>query len=99
MIEQMRLQGVYIVDIAEHIGCSERSFRRYLKYPEPLVRKTRFKMVKLRPFMDYIDMRLAENIWNGEAIILEFNAMGYAKVGRRALRRQATRHPSAVAER
>lgn len=39
MIKQMRLLGVYTVDIAEHIDCSERTVRRYLKYPEPLVRK------------------------------------------------------------
>lgn len=64
MIKQMRQQGAYIVDIATQIGCSERTVRRYLKYPEPPARKTRHKMVKLKPFMDYIDMRLAENVWN-----------------------------------
>ncbi|EHX55740.1 hypothetical protein ECDEC13D_5147 [Escherichia coli DEC13D] len=26
-------------------------------------------MAKLKPFMDYIDMRLAENVWNGEVIL------------------------------
>ena len=56
MIKQMRQQGAYIVDIAAQIGCSERTVRRYLKYPEPPARKTRHKMVKLKPFMDYIDM-------------------------------------------
>lgn len=64
MIKQMRQQGAYIVDIATQVGCSERTVRRYLKYPEPPARKTRHKMAKLRPFMDYIDMRLAENVWN-----------------------------------
>ncbi|GAB0631150.1 hypothetical protein BT09C9_31650 [Escherichia coli] len=64
MIKQMRQQGAYIVDIAAQIGCSERTVRRYLKYPEPPARKTRHKMVKLKPFMDYIDMRLAENVCN-----------------------------------
>ena len=64
MIKQMRQQGAYIVDIAAQIGCSERTVRRYLKYPEPPARKTCHKMVKLKPFMDYIDMRLAENVWN-----------------------------------
>ena len=68
MIKQMRQQGAYIVDIATQIGCSERTVRRYLKYPEPPARKTRHKMVKLKPFMDYIDMRLAENVWNSEVI-------------------------------
>ncbi|EHV27042.1 resolvase-like domain protein [Escherichia coli DEC5B] len=57
MIKQMRQQGAYIVDIATQIGCSERTVRRYLKYPEPPARKTRHKMAE----MDYIDMRLAEN--------------------------------------
>lgn len=44
MIKQMRQQGAYIVDIAAQIGCSERTVRRYLKYPEPPARKTRHKI-------------------------------------------------------
>lgn len=76
MIKQMRLQGAYIVDIATYIGCSERTVRRYLKFPEPTARKTRFKMAKLRPFMDYIDMRLTENVWNAEVILHEIKADG-----------------------
>ncbi|END1392998.1 helix-turn-helix domain-containing protein, partial [Escherichia coli] len=56
MIKQMCQQGAYIVDIATQIGCSERTVRRYLKYPEPPAKKARHKMVKLKPFMDYIDM-------------------------------------------
>ncbi|HGZ1756276.1 TPA: IS21-like element IS21 family transposase, partial [Escherichia coli O25b:H4-ST131] len=67
------------------IGCSERTVRRYLKYPEPPARKTRHKMVKLKPFMDYIDMRLAENVWNSEVIFAEIKAMGYTG-GRSMLR-------------
>ena len=47
MIKQMRQQGAYIVDIATQIGCSERTVRRYLKYPEPPARKTRHKMVNV----------------------------------------------------
>lgn len=68
MIKQMRRQGAYIIDIATQVGCSERTVRRYLKYPEPPARKTRHKTAKLKPFMDYIDTRLAENVWNGEVI-------------------------------
>lgn len=85
MIKQMRQQGAYIVDIATQIGCSERTVRRYLKYPEPPARKTRHKMVKLKPFMDYIDMRPAENVWNSEVIFAEIKAMGYTG-GRSMLR-------------
>ncbi len=47
--------------------------------------KTRHKMAKLKPFMDYIDMRLAENVWNGEVILAEIKAMGYTG-GRSMLR-------------
>ncbi len=72
----MRQQGAYIVDIAIQIGCSEQTVRRYLKYPEPPARKTRNKMVKLKPFIDYINMRLAENDWNSEVIFAEIKAMG-----------------------
>ncbi|EKH07468.1 putative transposase [Escherichia coli PA7] len=43
MIKQMRQQGAYIVDIATQIGCSERTVRRYLKYPEPPARKNATK--------------------------------------------------------
>ncbi len=68
MIKQMRQQGAYIVDIATQVGYYQRTVRRYLKYPEPPGQKTRHKMAKLKPFMDYIDMRLAENVWNGEVI-------------------------------
>ena len=57
----------------------------YLKYPEPPARKPRHKMVKLKPFMDYIDMRLAENVWNSEVIFAEIKAMGYTG-GRSMLR-------------
>lgn len=85
MIKQMRKQGAYIVDIATQVGCSERTVRRYLKYPEPPARKTRHKMAKLKPFMDYIDTRLAENVWNGEVILAEIKAMGYTG-GRSMLR-------------
>lgn len=85
MIKQMRQQGAYIVDIATQVGCSERTVRRYLKYPEPPARKTRHKMAKLKPFMDYIDMRLAENVWNSEVILAEIRTMGYTG-GRSMLR-------------
>lgn len=83
--EDLRQQGVYIVDIATQVGCSERTVRRYFKYPEPPARKSRHKMVKLKPFMDYIDMRLAENVWNSEVIFAEIKAMGYTG-GRSMLR-------------
>ncbi|MGS9112070.1 hypothetical protein ACQWHS_25010, partial [Salmonella enterica subsp. enterica serovar Infantis] len=56
---------------------SERTVRRYLKYPEPPDRKTLHKMAKLKPFIDNIDTHLAENIWNGEDILAEIKSMSY----------------------
>ena len=85
MIKQMRHQGAYIVDIATQIGCSERTVRRYLRYPSPPARKARLRMEKLRPFMEYIDMRLTENVWNAEVIFHEIRKMGYPG-GRTTLR-------------
>lgn len=92
MIKQMRKQGASIIDIATQVGCSERTVRRYLKYPEPPARKSRHKMAKLKPFMDYIDTHLAENIWNGEVILAEIKAMGYTG-GRSMLRYYYRRKP------
>ncbi len=84
MIKQMRQQGAYIVDIATQVGCSERTVRRYLNNPE-LRQKNTPQNGQLKPFMDYIDMRLAENVWNGEVILAEIKAMGYTG-GRSMLR-------------
>jgi transposase len=85
MIKQMRHQGAYIVDIATQIGCFERTVRRYLRYPSPPARKAQLRMEKLRPFMEYIDMRLTENVWNAEVIFHEIRKMGYPG-GRSTLR-------------
>jgi hypothetical protein len=33
-------------------------------------------MAKLKLFMGYIDMCQAENVWNGEVLLVEIKAMG-----------------------
>jgi hypothetical protein len=43
--------------------------------PEPPARKTGHKRVKLKSFMDYIDICLAENVQNDEVIFAEIKAM------------------------
>ncbi|HAL6354846.1 TPA: IS21 family transposase, partial [Escherichia coli] len=43
--------------------------------PEPPARKTGHKRVKLKSFMDYIDICLAENVRNDEVIFAEIKAM------------------------
>ncbi len=85
MIKQIRQQSVYIVDIASQVGCSERTVRRLLKFPEQPSRKTRHKMGRLKPFMNYIDMRLAENVCNSGVILNEIKAQGHTG-GRSMLR-------------
>lgn len=77
MIKHMRKHGLYSIAITALVGSSERTVRRYHEYPEPPTKKTRHKMAKLKPFMDYIDTRLAKYVWNGEAILAEIKAMTY----------------------
>lgn len=77
MIKHMRKHGLYSIAITAQAGSSERTVRRYREYAEPPTKKTRHKMAKLKPFMDYIDTRLAKYVWNGEAILAEIKAMTY----------------------
>ncbi|WP_459609662.1 IS21 family transposase [Dickeya oryzae] len=76
MIRQMRIHGAHIIDIAHHIGCSERTVRRHLT-EKPVVTRKREPMKKLRPFMDYVDLRLREHVWNAEVIFQEIKQQGY----------------------
>ncbi|STL10914.1 transposase [Escherichia coli] len=68
MTKQMRQQGAYIVDIATQVVCSERTVIRYLNL-QPEKRATKWPK-------SYIDMRQAENVWNGEVLLVEIKAMG-----------------------
>lgn len=65
----MHQRGAYIVDIAIRIACSE-----------PPARKTRHKIVKLRPLWTILIC-----VWNGEIIPTEIKAMDYT-CGRSMLR-------------
>lgn len=78
MIKQLRHQGVYIVDIAHRIGCSERTVRRYLALPAPPSGKPQKPRVsKLDPFKAYIDELLAQNVWNAEVVRHLLTEQGY----------------------
>lgn len=92
MIKQMRFHGAHIIDTACHVGCSERTVRRHLtvRFSAPLLRE---HMGKLRPFMDYIDLRLNEHVWNAEVIYQEIKLQGYD--GCRSTLRQCI-HPKCV---
>lgn len=76
MIKQMRIHGAHIIDIAHHVGCSERTVRRHL-IEKPVNARRREPMRKLRPFMDYVDLRLREHVWNTEVIYQEIKQQGY----------------------
>ncbi len=75
MIKQMRIHGAHIIDIAHHIGCSERTVRRHLT-EKPVATRKREPMKKLRPFMDYVDLRLREHVRNAEVIFQEIKQQG-----------------------
>lgn len=89
MIKQMRIHGAHIIDIAHHIGCSEHTVRRHLT-EKPVNARGREPMRKFRPFMDYVDLRLREHVWNTEVIYQEIKQQGYD--GRRSMLRQYV-HP------
>lgn len=77
MIKQMRIHGAHIIDIAHHVGCSERTVRRHLSTQNSVSRPPREKMKKLQPYMNWIDQRLREHVWNAEVIYQEIAQQGY----------------------
>ncbi len=85
MIKQMRQQGAYTVNMPAQVGLSADRQERYLKYPEPAGQKHTTEYGKLEAVHGLSDMRLAENVWNGEVILAEIEAMGYTG-GRSMLR-------------
>lgn len=78
MIKQLRAQGAHIVDIAHHIGCSERTVRRHLALPAPPTGKPKERRPsKLEPFKSFIDQQLANEVWNAEVIFQQLREQGY----------------------
>lgn len=79
MIKQLRAQGAHIVDIAQRIGCSERTVRRYLALPAPPTGRPKSRRSsKLDPFKPFIDQQLADEVWNAEVIFQQLREQGYA---------------------
>lgn len=82
MINQLRQQGAHIVDIAHHLGCSERTVRRYLALPAPKTgRPKQPRSSKLDPYKPLIDQQLAEGVWNAQVIFDQIKALGYTGGG------------------
>ena len=79
MILRLYDKGIYQRDIAERVGCSERTVRRVIrrggpaKGRRPGARGSR----KLAGFEALIDDCLHEGIWNCEVIFSHLRAAGY----------------------
>ncbi len=67
-----------MIDIADQIGCSERTVRRYLALPAPRTgRPARRRASKLDPFKPFIDHQLSCNVWNAEVLFQQIREHGY----------------------
>ena len=78
MIREMREKGCYLREIAERVGCSERTVRRALQRGGPPPRRRpRVRPSKLDPYKAQVDQLLAEDVWNATVIFAEIKALGY----------------------
>ncbi len=78
MIREMREKGCYLREIAERVGCSERTVRRALKRGGPPPRRrSGVRPSKLDPYKAQVDQLLAEGVWNATVIFAEIKARGY----------------------
>ncbi len=79
MIREMREKGCYLREIAERVGCSERTVRRALKRGGPPPRRrSGIRTSKLDAYKARVDQLLAEGVWNATVIFAEIKACGYA---------------------
>jgi len=87
MILRLYSKGIYQRDIAERMGCSERTVRRIIRRggPAPGRRPRARGSRKLAGFEPLIDECLKDDIWNCEVIFQRLRAAGYTG-GRSILR-------------
>jgi len=78
MIREMREKGCYLREIAERVGCSERTVRRALRRGGPPPRRrSGVRPGKLDPYRAQVDQWLADGVWNATVIFAELKARGY----------------------
>ena len=78
MIREMREKGCYLREIAERVGCSERTVRRALRRGGPPPRRrSGVRPGKLDPYKAQVDQWLADDVWNATVIFAELQACGY----------------------
>ena len=79
MIKDLHDRGWSISDIARDSGHDRKTIRKVLAEPllrAPKPRKARFR--KLDLFVDYLQKRLDEGVWNAHKLYTEITARGYA---------------------
>lgn len=78
MIKEMRSEGCHVKDIANKLGCCDKTVTRALKRQgPPPKRKPRVRKGKLDDFKPNIDHCLTKGIWNAEAIYNQIRQRGY----------------------
>ena len=78
MIKEMRSKGCHIKDIANQLGCCDKTVSRTLnRNGPPPKRKCGIRKGKLDDFKSIIDGYLAEGLWNAEAIYNLIDKRGY----------------------
>ena len=76
---EMHGRGWSVRRIARELGVSRNTVRKYLRSPGlPKEKPRRPRESKLDPYVEYIDGRLAEGLYNCEVLLRELRERGYA---------------------
>src|SRR5438105_5665826 len=77
-IQALVKRGVYLCDIAEHLGVHPRTIRRALQRGGAPPRRGGRRGSLLDPYRPVVDQLLGEGVWNTVVILRELQAKGYA---------------------
>jgi hypothetical protein len=78
MIQALTRGGVYLCDMAQHLGLHPRTVRRALERGGPPAPQRARRGSLLDPYREVVDRLLAEGVWNAVVIWRELQARGYA---------------------
>ncbi len=78
-IHDLHLQGKSVQEIAQQLGISRTTVRKYLKYPEAVIRKPRAQQPsKLDPFHEQIKQWvMQDHCTNCEVLFVRLQKLGY----------------------
>ena len=77
-IQALVKRGVYLCDIAEHLGVHPRTVRRALRRAGPPAPRRGRRGSVLDPYRAQVDQWLSEGVWNAVVLLRELQAKGYA---------------------